>query len=82
MATRSTSALPAAEQLMTVSEWAALIRVKRSTAYKLIADGQVEPTNVSTSAKGRPELRISPSAHADFVKRRTLAAPTSKRGRR
>jgi predicted site-specific integrase-resolvase len=82
MAARSTSSAPpaAAEQLMTVPQWAALLGVARTTAYRIVSEGLVEPTNVSSSLTGRPRLRISETAHAAYLKRRKLASSAPRRG--
>jgi hypothetical protein len=83
MAARSAAAAAAAvEHLMTVKEWAVLIRVPPSTAYGIIAAGLVEPTDVSASPGGRPRLRISESAHAAYLKQQKLTPRGTRRGAR
>ena len=52
-------------RLMTVPEVAAALRVHRSTAYRLIAEGAFPVTHV------RRRVRVSEQALDEFVKRNT-----------
>lgn len=57
---------------LTIPETAQRLRVGRSTVYRLIASGALTTTDVSS--RGRPRLRVEPSAVAAFLAKRRLAA--------
>lgn len=55
--------------LMTVAEFGRRLGIGRATAYRVVAAGQVDTTDVAV--KGRPRLRISETAYQRYVSRRT-----------
>lgn len=55
-------------QLLTVSEFAKRLGVGRSTAYRIVAHGEVAVTDVG---HGRPRLRITEDAFKRYVAKRT-----------
>lgn len=50
---------------MTLKEWAALIRVSPTTAWRKVAAGEVAVVNVGTSK--RPRLRVTDRAHEAYL---------------
>lgn len=54
---------------MTVTEFGRRLGVGRATAYRHVAAGQVDVTDIGTGR--RPRLRISEKAYEKFVARRT-----------
>lgn len=55
---------------MTVTEFGLRIGVGRATAYRHVAAGAVDVTDIGTGS--RPRLRISEKAYEKFVARRTV----------
>ena len=55
--------------LMTVEQFGKRIGVGRATAYRHVAAGQVDVTDIGTGR--RPRLRISEEAYEKFVAGRT-----------
>jgi hypothetical protein len=79
MAARARAAVD--DRLWSVEEWGQVLGVSRAQAYRLVAAGHVEPTDVGAS--GRPRLRISRTAHEAYLKRRAIAPPSrTRRGAR
>jgi excisionase family DNA binding protein len=58
------------EQLMTVAEFAARIKVRPRTAYDLLKSRAIDAVDVGTGA--RPSYRVTESALAKFVKSREI----------
>jgi excisionase family DNA binding protein len=61
-------------QLLTIPEFAARLGVSRATAYRIVADGLVDRTDVGRGSK--PKTRISEAALARYIAKR------EKQGRR
>jgi hypothetical protein len=59
-----------AEELMTVPEWAKLIRKSSRAAYDLVQSRAVDVVDVGTGK--RPSYRITKAAHEKFVKSREI----------
>ncbi len=57
------------EQLLKVRDLMARLRVSRATAYRIVARGQIDWTDVATG--GRPSIRISEDALRKYVSGRT-----------
>lgn len=62
----------AGDQLMTVPEFGARIKVKPRTAYRIVARREVSVINVGS--RKRPNLRVSEAALARYVKEHEIAA--------
>lgn len=61
-------------QLLTVPQFAARLGVSRATAYRIVADGLVDPSYVGRGSK--PQTRISERALERYLER------AEKKGRR
>lgn len=56
---------------MTVTEFGRRLGVSRTTAYCIVATGDVQLTDVRASGK-KPRLRITEEALTDFLRRRAI----------
>jgi excisionase family DNA binding protein len=59
------------ERLLTIPQFAECIGVSRATAYRIVADGLIDRTDVGRG--GKPKTRISESALARYVQRHQIA---------
>lgn len=59
-----------AEQLLTIPEFAKRLGVSRATAYRIVADGLVDRTDVGRG--GKPKTRISERALAKYLANREI----------
>jgi hypothetical protein len=69
--TRQVRTAVAGERLMTVTEFGDRIGVPRATAYRIVAAGQIDCTNVSTGTQ-RPRIRISEAAYKRYIAAREI----------
>lgn len=69
--TRRQRTAAAGERYMSVKDFAVRIDVPRSTAYRIIAAGLIDVTNVSAGTR-RPRLRISEAAFERYVAAREI----------
>jgi hypothetical protein len=67
------------EQFLTVAQFAVLVGISKSAAYRLVEDGAVRVTNVARKGASRPSLRISPAAVRQFEEDRELRVPPRQR---
>ena len=70
---------PADDQLMTVEEWAALIGVGRSTAYRRVGAEEIEVIPVGSGKEAK--LRISWRAHRAYLAAHSKPGPRTTRRR-
>lgn len=67
------------ERFLTVKQFAVVVGISKSAAYRLVADGSVRVTNVAPKGSSRPSLRITPAAVARFERDRELSVPPRQR---
>lgn len=74
-ATRKPAAAPArkGDRLLRIPEAAKRLGVGRTTAYAMLSDGRLTPTDVGTP--GNPILRVRESVLDAFIEARTVPAP-------
>lgn len=70
MTTRAATA-PTSSGLLTIPQTAAHLQVGINTVYRLIASGELAPTDVAPKGSRKPKTRVSREAADAFIKART-----------
>lgn len=60
----------AGAKALTVAEWGEQLGISATSAWRKVRDGQVTVVNVGSPK--RPRLRVTPEAHAAYVKRHEI----------